>query len=116
MWSNLEIERSPADDAGNVVYHLSGALSYGEPGNRFVAGVKKDLEDGRRSIVLDVSRLERIDSGGIGLLAAAVASARNAGGEIHLTGLNQRYHKLFRAVGLAGIFGIDDKESGRPSA
>jgi len=108
MWSSLEIERTPAAGEGEVVYHLAGSLSYGEPGNRFVAAVKKDLEDGRRSFVIDVGRLERIDSGGIGLLAAALASAHNAGGKIRLTGLNDRFHKLFKVVGLSGMFGVGE--------
>jgi anti-anti-sigma factor len=109
----LEIDRKDPDEAGQVLYHLAGALSYGDPGNRLVASVKQDLESGVRLIILDVSKLQRIDSGGIGLLAAALASARNAGGEIHLTGMNERYHKLFQVVGLSGMFGFTDDDPAR---
>jgi anti-anti-sigma factor len=116
MWGTLEVERQETDAAGRVQYHLSGALSYGEPGNRFVAALKKDLEAGARVLVIDVSRLERIDSGGIGLLAAALASAHNANAQIRLTGLNERYHKLFRVVGLTNVFGVEDETAEEDSA
>ncbi|MBZ0270049.1 STAS domain-containing protein [bacterium] len=108
MWGSLEIERNDPKEDGTVVYRLAGSLSYGDPGSRFVEGVKGDLEGGVRSIELDLAKLERIDSGGIGLLAAVMASARNVDAEIHLTGLPHRYQKLFRAVGLSGVFGLED--------
>lgn len=107
MWGSLEIERNEPKEDGAVVYRLAGALSYGDPGSRFVDGVKSDLTAGVRSFEIDMAKLERIDSGGIGLLAAVMASARNMDAEVRLTGLPDRYRKLFRAVGLAGVFGLE---------
>ncbi|GJM44590.1 MAG: hypothetical protein DHS20C21_14320 [Gemmatimonadota bacterium] len=106
MWAHLEIDRTEPDENGRAHYRLSGSLSYGDPGARFVAEVKKDVDAGARTVIVDVEKVDRIDSGGIGLLCAAHSSVRNGGGVLRIEGLSPRYHKLFKTVGLSDVFDL----------
>jgi anti-anti-sigma factor len=106
QWEQLELERTETGD-DEVHYKLAGGLSYGAAGAGFVEAIKTDLEAGRRAFVLDLGGLERMDSGGIGLLASAYMSVHNAKGTMALEAVPERWRKLLKAVGLSHAFGLE---------
>jgi anti-anti-sigma factor len=106
QWGQLQLERTETGDH-KVHYRLQGGLSYGEAGSGFVEAIKNDLQAGRREFVLDLEGLERMDSGGIGLLASAYMSVHNARGSMTLDAVPDRWRKLLKAVGLSAAFGLD---------
>ena len=106
QWEQLELERTVSGDDA-VHYKIAGGLSYGAAGAGFVDAIKEDLEAGRRTFVLDLGGLERMDSGGIGLLASAYMSVHNAKGTMTLDAVPDRWRKLLKAVGLSGAFGME---------
>lgn len=56
------------------------------------------------SFVLDLSQVQYIDSGGLGALVAVLTSARAAGGDLRLTGMNQRVSRLLKITRLDRVF------------
>ncbi len=110
MWTHLECERVESEIAGLVIYRLRGALSYGKDADAVVSRIRADCEAGVKQVALNLAQVDRIDSGGIGLLSATCASVQNAGGRIQLVGLPQRYRKLFKVVGISSLFQLVDSE------
>ncbi len=53
------------------------------------------LSDGSPRVVLDLSRMETIDSSGLGSIVAAYRRAREAGGDLCLCGLNRQVREAF---------------------
>ena len=106
QWGQLQLERAETGDEA-VHYKLAGGLSYGEAGSGFVDAIKQDLAAGRRAFVLDLGGLERMDSGGLGLLASAYMSVHNAKGCMTLEAVPERWRKLLKAVGLSAAFGLE---------
>ncbi|MBP7148980.1 MAG: STAS domain-containing protein [Acidobacteria bacterium] len=82
----------------SAVYHLEGRLHGTGPAYALQEEVRRRVGEGLRGIVIDLSGVERIDSSGIGILAAMVSSLRNAGGRLVLAGMNPRVHKLLDAM------------------
>jgi len=109
QWEQLQLERTETGDDA-VHYRLAGGLSYGAAGADFVEAIKNDLQAGRRDFVLDLEGLERMDSGGIGLLASAYMSVHNARGTMRLDAVPDRWRKLLKAVGLSAAFGLEAEE------
>ena len=56
------------------------------------------------SIVLETTRLDFIDSRGVGVLIAGVKSARDAGGKIYLTRPAMPVQKILETCGLLSLF------------
>jgi anti-sigma B factor antagonist len=57
-------------------------------------------------VVVDLSEVSYINSGGLRCLVAAWRKARQQGGELVLAGLNQRLNEIFAIVGFNKVFQI----------
>jgi anti-sigma B factor antagonist len=66
--------------------------------------VKKQLTDGLKMIIIDLSKVGNIDSTGIGELVGLAASARRQSGEIRLACLTKRIRDIMEVVRLNTIF------------
>ena len=64
------------------------------------------IQTGNNRLLLDFSNVPYIDSSAISTLLSLLQSARNVGGDIRLTGINERIEELFEQVGLKHIFRI----------
>src|SRR5260370_17914849 len=57
-------------------------------------------------LVLDLSRVLYIDSGGLGALVGLLTSIRAAGGDLKLPGLNERIERVLKTTHLNQVFQI----------
>jgi anti-sigma B factor antagonist len=64
------------------------------------------VADGSQHIVVDMERVEFLDSTGIGVLVGALKRARAEDGSLRLVVTSERILKIFRIVGLEKIFPI----------
>jgi anti-anti-sigma factor len=63
-----------------------------------------------RSVVLDFSDLEYMNSGGIGLLVTLLVRAQRAGQTLHAIGLSDHYRQIFALTRLDEAIDIHDDE------
>jgi len=63
-----------------------------------------------RKVVLNLSGVSYIDSGGLGTLVGVYSSARAAGADIKLTGLGQRLRDVLQITKLATVFEVYETE------
>jgi anti-sigma B factor antagonist len=68
--------------------------------------VRAQLEQGRATVVVDLSRTEYVDSAGLGTLVLLNKEARAAGGCLVLAGLSDHVRDLLRLVRLDEVFTI----------
>jgi len=61
-------------------------------------------------MVLNLSGVTYIDSGGLGTLVGVYSSARASGADIKLTGLGQRLRDVLQITKLATVFEVFDSE------
>ena len=69
--------------------------------------------DGAKSIVLDFSQLDYMNSGGIGLLVTLLVRTQRAGQRLLAVGLSDHYRQILALTRLDEAIGIHDDE---PSA
>jgi anti-sigma B factor antagonist len=70
----------------------------------------KGLLISSKQIVLNLSNVSYIDSGGLGTLVGVYSSARAAGADIKLTGLGQRVRDVLQVTKLVTVFEVYDSE------
>jgi anti-sigma B factor antagonist len=73
-------------------------------------------EDGVRTVVLNFSELEYMNSGGIGLLVTVLVRANRAKQRLLAFGLNDHYRQIFELTRLDEAIGIYDSEADALSA
>ncbi len=97
----------PADAGGEVVYEFSGNSRSSEPEFLDALGeLRRRVLDEPAQVVLDVSRLELINSAFIGMLSGVVAGLDERGRRPVLVGPNAQIRDLLGIVGILDAFEI----------
>jgi anti-sigma B factor antagonist len=94
---------------GILVVNCDGRIVFGEESAELRDAVKK-LVTQNNQLVLNLSGVSYIDSGGLGTLVALYTTAHNAGGAIKLSNLTQRVGDLLQVTKLLTIFEVFDSE------
>lgn len=104
---NLKIETRQVD--GVTVVSCIGRIVFGDEATALRDKLKSILKSSRE-IVVNLSGVTYIDSGGLGTLVGAYSSARTAGADIKLTGLGQRIRDVLQITKLVTVFEVYDNE------
>jgi anti-sigma B factor antagonist len=93
-----------------VVLDISGRITLGE-GNVALREIVRGLSDkGHKSVVMNLSAVQYVDSSGIGELVKAHTTLRNQGGQLKLTNLSKRVQDLLQVTHLHSVFEIYSDE------
>ena len=103
--------------SGSVsVFYLDGSLKGGSEVTKLHGVIKKSLDNKADKIVIDLKDVHWMGSVGIGILICCLTAVKNAGGDMKLSGLNDKIHDLLRMTKLEKIFEIyPDAESAASS-
>ena len=104
---NLKIDKRVVD--GIAIMSCHGRVMFGEEATLLRDSLKAALKKTPR-LVLNLSEVTYIDSGGLGTLVGVYSSARAAGADIKLTGLGQRLRDVLQITKLATVFQVFDTE------
>jgi len=74
------------------------------------------IANGARVVVLDFSKLEYMNSGGIGLLVTLLVRAPRGGSRLVATGLSDHYRQIFELTRLDEAIAIHDDEAAAVAA
>lgn len=105
----MQLRLSTRKSEGILIVDCSGRIVFGEESAYLRDMVKKLIAENNR-LVLNLSGVTYIDSGGLGTLVALYTTARNSGGAIKLANLTQRVGDLLQVTKLVTIFEIYDSE------
>jgi anti-sigma B factor antagonist len=103
----LKMETRQADSV--TIVSCSGRIVFGEESS-VLRDFLKQILAASRQIVLNLSGVNYIDSGGLGTLVGVYSSARSAGADIKLTGLGQRLRDVLQITKLVTVFEVYDTE------
>jgi anti-sigma B factor antagonist len=92
-----------------AVVDCNGRIVFGEE-SALLRDTLKQLIQEKNQIVLNLSGISYIDSGGLGTLVALYTTAQNAGGSLKLANLTQRVDDLLQVTKLLTVFEVYDSE------
>lgn len=102
---SLKVETRESDGVTVVTCH--GRIVLGEESAGLRETLKRALISSKH-LILDLSGVSYIDSSGLGTLVGVYSSARAAGAEIRLAGLNPRLQDLLQITKLVTVFEVYD--------
>ena len=91
---------------GFTVLNVEGVIKLGESAQFFAQTLERALADDRGHVIIDFSKINFIDSTGIGELVGYLGRFRNARRELILVNPSQRIRKLLQVARLADLFTI----------
>jgi anti-sigma B factor antagonist len=66
---------------------------------------------GNKKILLNLGKVDYIDSSGIGVLVSGFSTVRGQGGELNLVNLSKRIRDLLHITKLYSLFDVKDDEA-----
>ncbi|MCY2964251.1 MAG: STAS domain-containing protein [Planctomycetota bacterium] len=98
--------------AGDVtVLKLTGQLIYGVESRSLAEHVKMQVAGGNVRILLDLSSVGFIDSGGVGEIVACFSSVRRADGQLKMCGATEMVKKVLKIVRLPTMISLFNTEA-----
>lgn len=105
----MQLKLSNRTVGGVLIVDCAGRIVFGEESAYLRDNVKQLLSE-RKGLVMNLSGVTYIDSGGLGTLVALYTTARNLGGSIKLANLTHRVSDLLQVTKLVTIFDVYDSE------
>ena len=97
--------------SGNVtIVDLNGKLTLGDATQRLHDKVNSLVQQGRRSIVLNLGEVSSVDSGGLGELVRTLTTMQKHGGSLKVANLPKRIQDLLVMTRLVTVFDTYDDE------
>lgn len=72
--------------------------------------IKRELEAGRRRLLINFAEVTFMDSSGVGELLASLVSTQNSGAKLKLEKIPSKIRILFKITWMDGLFEIFDDE------
>jgi anti-sigma B factor antagonist len=93
-----------------TILDLNGRITLGDETGRLRDAIHQLITDGKKKIILNLARVDYIDSSGVGELVSSFTTVRNSGGELKLLGLTKKVHDILHVTKLYTVFDIKDDE------
>ena len=105
---NLSLLKRTVGDA--IVLDVRGRITFGDECNFLRKEVKELLATKPSAVVLNLSQVSYVDSGGIGTLVALYTSAHGQGCELKLASPNDKVKHVLEITKLSPILGVCPSE------
>lgn len=101
---SVRIETAVETISGLPVAKVAGEIDvYTVP--EFKAAVNKAIEVGAMDLIIDLTKVDYMDSSGFGILLGAAKRVRPKGGTINLVGCSEAIERMLKITRLDTIFG-----------
>ena len=92
------------DDGRVTILTVDGDLVIGESETLFKKTVVRLLEEGKVNLLVDLRRVNFLDSSGLGALVRAMTNSQKDGGQTKLLGAGPQVRKLLEMTKLDSVF------------
>jgi len=87
-----------------VIIELKGNVMGGEDSQKFSELLHKLLEEGKRNVIVDLSKVKFMNSSGLGMLISGYTTIKNGGGKFAIAGATEKINSLLVITKLITIF------------
>lgn len=94
-----------------VIFDISGRIMGGPDSETFHNLVKEHIAQGKHNILINLGKVNWINSTGLGILIAGYTSVKDAGGQFKLANISDRIESILMVTKLSGIFESFDNEA-----
>jgi anti-sigma B factor antagonist len=107
--AQLEIQERQAGDV--TILDMDGKITIGEGSTALRAAVRRLAEEGKKKLLLNLEKVNYMDSTGLGELIASYTTISRDGGQLKLLQLSSKIQDLLVITKLLTVFDTYDSES-----
>jgi anti-anti-sigma factor len=107
--NKLELNEREAKDA--AIIDIIGELTVGSDKERLLDVVRKNIEAGRRLLVINMSQCRRVDSAGIGELVACLVTATRHDASLRLSNIPLQIYGIMKITNVLKSFDAFETEA-----
>ena len=100
----MDIHVSERDDT--VILALAGKLMGGPEAGQINDEINTLIDQDKKKIVIDLKRVEWMNSSGLGILIGTITTLKNNDGKLSLIYVSERINNLLRITKLQNVFSI----------
>jgi anti-sigma B factor antagonist len=89
---------------GVVILELNGKLMGGPDAAVFNDTLKTLIHEGHRNVLVDLARVNWVNSTGLGILISGYSTVRRSGGDLRLLNVSERVESIFMVSKLHTVF------------
>jgi anti-sigma B factor antagonist len=93
-----------------TIVDIDGRIILGDETGQLRDTVRRLIAEGKKKIVLNLAKVDYIDSSGMGELVSSFTTVRNSGGELKLLSLTKKVRDVVQVTKLYTVFDIKDDE------
>jgi anti-sigma B factor antagonist len=108
--STNKLELAERENGSAVVIEIIGELTVASSTERVLDKIRKNLEAGRRLILINMAQCRRVDSSGIGELVTSLVTSARQDAHLHLTNVPPQIRGLLKMTNVHKAFQIFDTE------
>lgn len=106
----MSLDISQREREGIVILDLDGRLTVGQETGALREAILKLTTEGKNNVVLNLEKVEYIDSTGLGGLVICFTTCKKGGGALKLLNLNRRNVELLVLTKLQTVFEVFNDE------
>ena len=95
---------------GVVVIDLEGGITLGETNRQLHEVIRQTVAEHKRDVILNLAKVTKIDSSGLGEIVAGYATLNDNGGVLKLAGLPESVADLMMMTKLLTVFEVYEDE------
>ena len=99
-----------SEKEGAVIVMLEGEMVGGPDATLLTDKVHELIQADKKKIILDMARINYMNSSGLGILIGGLTAVRNQGGDIKLIHLASKLKELLRITKLDCVFDVFENE------
>lgn len=99
--------RERQTDSGTTIIELEGMLVIGRESQRVESTVEKLVLDGKKNIIVDLTKVSYVDSSGIGVLVGSLGHCKRGGGALRLTGVQDNIFHIMKITRVDLVLPVD---------
>lgn len=87
-----------------TIFTFKGKVMGGPSASDYMDDIKSLIEEGKTNVVADLSKVNFMNSSGLGILITSLTSLRKAGGDLKICGASDRIESLLIVTKLITVF------------
>jgi anti-sigma B factor antagonist len=106
----MSLDIHERDREGIAILDLDGRLTVGAEMAKYRETMQKLIDGGKRSVIVNMQKVDYVDSTGLGAMVMTYTTMQKAGGKMKLLNLTRRSIELLVMTKLTTIFEVFDDE------
>ena len=95
---------------GLIIVELSGNLLAIETSKKLIDELTEHIKNEKANIILDLGKMNNLNSSGLNVFIQLLTKARNAGGDVIVTNVSQKINKLLVITKLNTVFSVAESK------